>query len=280
MGTVDNIFNLHGLITHLINKGKKLYCAFVDFTKAFDFINRDILWYKLIKYGVSGKLLNVIRSMYEHVKSRVKLENVLSNNFECFLGVRQGECLSPFLFSMYVNDLEEEFRLNGLDGIDIGSLKLLLLLYADDITLFSETEEGLQNGINILNAYCNRWKLKVNISKTKVVVFRKGGTLPRNLKFYYDEQELEIVSSFSYLGIVFTSGGSFSGAQQTLAGQAQKAIFKLNSYLHKFTNIDVKHTLELFDKLVTPIMNYGAKSGGFAKLCILKEYIFSFVKGF
>ena len=82
--------------------------------------------------------------------------------------------MSPFLFSMYVNDLEEEFRLNGLDGIDIGSLKLLLLLYADDITLFSETEEGLQNGINILNAYCNRWKLKVNISKTKVVVFRKG----------------------------------------------------------------------------------------------------------
>ena len=116
---------------------------------------------------------------------------------------------------MYVNDLEEEFRLNGLDGIDIGSLKLLLLLYADDITLFSETEEGLQNGINILNAYYNRWKLKVYISKTKVVVFRKGGTLPRNLKFYYDGQKLEIVSSFSYLGIIFTSGGSFSGAQQT-----------------------------------------------------------------
>ena len=111
--------------------------------------------------------------MYEHVKSRVKLENVPSNNFEYFLGVRQGECLSPFLFSMYVNDLEDEFRLNGLNGVDIGSLKLLLLLYADDITLFSETGEGLQNGINILNAYCNRWKLRVNSSKTKVVVFRK-----------------------------------------------------------------------------------------------------------
>ena len=83
----------------------------------------------------------------------------------------------------------------------------------------------MQNGINILNAYCNRWKLKVNISKTKVVVFRKGGILPRNLKFYYDGQELEIVSSFSFLGIAFTSGVSFSGAQQTLAGQAQKAFF-------------------------------------------------------
>ena len=46
MGTVDNIFVLQGLITHLINQGKKLYCEFVDFNKAFDYINRDILWYK------------------------------------------------------------------------------------------------------------------------------------------------------------------------------------------------------------------------------------------
>ena len=152
------------------------------------------------------------------------------------------------------------------------------MLYADGITLFSETEEGLQNGINILNAYCNRWKLQVNISKTKVVIFRKGSTIPKNLKFYYDGQELEIVSSFSYLGIVFTSGSSFSGPRQTLAGQAQKAIFKLNSYLHKFTNINVKHTLELFDKLVTPIMNYGAEVWGFCKAVHIERIHLQFCK--
>ena len=109
MGTTDNIFVLHGLITHLINEGKKLYCAFVDFRKAFDFVNRDILWFKLIKIGVRGKILNVIRGMYSSVKSRVKYQNELSSEFECYLGVRQGECLSPFLFSMYINDIEDEF---------------------------------------------------------------------------------------------------------------------------------------------------------------------------
>ena len=98
MGTVDNIFALHGLLTHVINQGKKLYCAFVDFTKVFDYINRDILWHKLIKLGVRGKALNIIRSMYENFKSRVKYKNRLSENFECYLGVRQGETLSPFLF--------------------------------------------------------------------------------------------------------------------------------------------------------------------------------------
>ena len=98
MGTADNIFVLHGLITHLINQGKKLFCAFVDFKKAFDFINRDIIWYKLIKLGVRGKILNVIRSMYENVKSRVKYNNELSNDFDSYLGVRQGECFRHFYF--------------------------------------------------------------------------------------------------------------------------------------------------------------------------------------
>lgn len=59
------------------------------------------------------------------------------------------------------------------------------------------------------------------------MVFRKGGILSRNLKFYYQNQELETDKSFSYLGIVFTTGGSFANAQLALSGQAQKAIFKL-----------------------------------------------------
>ena len=98
------------------------------------------------------------------------------------------------------------------------------------------------------------------------------------MKFHYDGQELEIASSFSCLGILFTSEGSFSGTQQTLAGQAQKAIFKLNSNLHKFTNIDVKHTLELFDKLVTPIMNYGAEVCGFCKAVHIERIHLQFCK--
>ena len=130
-------------------------------------------------------------------------------------------------FSMYLNDIEEEFYLKGVEGIDIGSIKLFLLLYADDMTIFSETEAGLQQGLNVLETYCNRWKLTVNKDKTKVMVFRKGGILRRDLKLNYEGQELEIVRSFSYLGITFTAGGSFSNAQVTLSGQAQKAILSL-----------------------------------------------------
>ena len=138
MGTVDNIFILSGLITHILNNNDSLFCAFIDFTKAFDFVVRDILWYKLLKIGVRGKMIDIIKSMYNIVKSQVKIENTLSEAFTCNIGVRQGECLSPFLFSMYLNDLEEELITNGVNGIDIGMLKLFLLLYADDIVFLAK----------------------------------------------------------------------------------------------------------------------------------------------
>ena len=63
MGTVDNMFVLHGIISHMLNEGKRPYCAFIDFTKAFDYVVRDNHWMKLIKLGIRGNILNIIKSM-------------------------------------------------------------------------------------------------------------------------------------------------------------------------------------------------------------------------
>lgn len=199
MSTIDNIFILNALISHNLNSNTHLYCAFIDFTKAFDYVVRNILWYKLIKEGVRGKILDIIKSMYNAVKSKVKHENALSEAFTCNIGVRQGECLSPFLFSMYLNDLEEELLVKGANGIDIGMIKLFLLLYADDIVLFGESPEELQNTLKLLEDYCSRWKLTVNTSKTKIMIFKKSGRLPANLRFTYNGAEIEIVNKFIYL---------------------------------------------------------------------------------
>lgn len=149
MSTVDNIFVLHGLVSHILNHGKKLYCAFVDFTKAFDYIVRENLWYKLIKLGLRGNILNIVKSMYSAIKSRVKYNNCLSNEFLCSLGVRQGECLSPLLFSLFLNDIEEQFIHSGVEGVDVNLFKVFLLLYADDMVIFANTANELQKGLDL-----------------------------------------------------------------------------------------------------------------------------------
>ena len=110
MDTTD-IFIWHGLTSHCINNNEKLFAAFVDFQKAFDYIVHDILWFKLVEIGVRGKMLNVIKSIYSNLKTRVKFDNRVSSDFTCCLGVRQGEWLSPILFSMYLNDIEREYVL-------------------------------------------------------------------------------------------------------------------------------------------------------------------------
>jgi hypothetical protein len=179
---------------------------------------------------------------------------------------------------MYINDLEEELILNGFEGVDIGLLRLFLLLYADDIVILSQTPYDLQKGLDILYEFCNKWKLKVNEDKTKVIIFRKGGFLPRDLVFSYNGKPLEIVNRFCYLGVVFTSGGSFSEAQKTLASQAQKAAFKLKGYLFKFIDISTHHLLELFDKLISPIINYSGEIWGFCQASQIERVHLQFCK--
>ena len=96
-----------------------MYAAVIDFTKASDYVLvvRENLWLKLIKTGVRGKMLDVIKSMHKCVKSVVKYDNCLSEEFSCFMGVRQSGCFSPVLFSIYLNDIETEFVQNGCKNI-------------------------------------------------------------------------------------------------------------------------------------------------------------------
>ena len=87
MSTANDIFVLLGLITHFLNSYKRLlFCSFIDFSKAFDEV-RDVLWFKLLQFGVRGKMLEIIVSMYENVKSKVKINNRLNESFSCMTGV-------------------------------------------------------------------------------------------------------------------------------------------------------------------------------------------------
>ena len=90
-------------------------------------------------------------------------------------GVFQGESLSPFLFSMYLNDLQNFMRNEPNIGISIFQFFMILILFADDMVLFSNNRFGLQRGLNKFHEYCEHWGLEVNVDKTKCMVFKNGG---------------------------------------------------------------------------------------------------------
>ena len=78
-------------------------------------------------------------------------------------------------------------------------VKLFLIMYADDTALLAESASNLQNMLNLFHEYCHKWKLKVNIDKTKIMICSKG-RLPTNINFKYGNKELEIEKDFLYLG--------------------------------------------------------------------------------
>jgi hypothetical protein len=131
--------------------------------------------------------------MYNDIKAQIKFNGDLSETFSCQLGVRQGENLSPFLFSIYLNDLELFLKTNKIEGLQqISELflselhmyeKLLLMLYADDTIIFAESPEKLQNSLTCFKEYCNLWKLKVNTDKTKIMIFGKGNKCKGSFSF-------------------------------------------------------------------------------------------------
>jgi hypothetical protein len=132
---------------------KRLYCCFVDYIKAFDSVQRVMLWYKLYHIGIRCKLLQVIKSMYSNVTTCVQVDGF--NYFTNELGLIQGEVLSPILFSLYVNDCEMAFINSTCSSIplELKDLNLFLLIYADDVVIFSESISGLQNMLDTLYEY-------------------------------------------------------------------------------------------------------------------------------
>ncbi|XP_063420573.1 uncharacterized protein LOC134705786 [Mytilus trossulus] len=219
LGTVDAIFALTSLIFKSLSAKNRFYCCFVDYTKAFDTVQRYMLWYKLSKIGIQGKFLMVIKAMYSNVTSCVSVDGFNSDYFTNEVGLMQGEVLSPIFFSMYVNDCEMAFINSDSIPYEMKELNLFLLMYADDMVIFSETVSGLQTLLDTLYDYTSKWSLSVNIAKTKIVVFRKGGKIHDNEKWYYNNQEIEVVDKFSYLGILLNFNGKYNVLQQKLSEQ-------------------------------------------------------------
>ena len=176
----------------------------MDFTKAFDLDPRDIPWNVLKRRGMSGRVLTSLQSIYAADKACVSTKDGPSDRFDCSIGVKQGCPLSPLLFSLYLAEVETllEEASEETDCPRLAELLIAILLFADDIALFSYTTKGLQRQLDILHAFCSDRGLKVDVRKTKTMVFehQKLQTPP----FTCTEIEIEQVENFKYLEMIMT----------------------------------------------------------------------------
>lgn len=119
-------------------------------------------------------------------------------------------------------------------------------------------------------------KLKVNVQKRKIVIFSRGRAL-QNVHFYYNAIELEVINDFSYLGVIFSRTGNFSKAKKAQAEKATAAMYDVirKGKLH---NLSVECLMDLFDKIVKPILLYGCEVWGFGDNRVIDRVHLKFCK--
>ena len=214
--------------------------------------------------------------MYDNIKSCVTINSECSDYFASTSGVRQGESLSPFLFAIFLNDLEDyliKANCSVLEMTDMSAdlwLKLIIIMYADDTILLANSAINLQKGLNELKSYCNKWKLQINNDKTKIMIFANRKVKRDHYNFKLGEDNLEIVDSFKYLGIHFSYNGKFTVAINNLASMAERAMYSLYKKSRSL-QLPVDIQLHLFDKVVLPIMLYSCEVWGFSNLAPLEK---------
>ena len=225
--TSDAHLILHNLINKYCHKNQDKVCGcFVDISKAFDCIPRQNLFQKLLDNGITGKVFDSIRNLYNGDKTFIKINDKISQGNEVGKGVRQGCIMSPLLFNIFMADLPE--KLSKKDSVSLeDKQKVNCLIWADDILLLTETETGMNHMLKDLDVYCKTNGLTINFDKTKCMIFNKTGRLLRR-NFIHGNSKIETVRSYKYLGLVFTPSGEIKSSLEDLRSRALKAYMSLN----------------------------------------------------
>ena len=154
-----------------------IYCAFLDIRKAFDVAWRDGAMLRLHKAGVSHDLWHLIDDLTSDRSAAVRLDSQFSDTWDVEDGVGQGAVLSGFLFNILINGLATAIK-RACNGVSCGLLgenvAVKLLLYADDIVVFSDNPADLQRALDAAHAWASSWRFHFGVGPKKSAVMVLG----------------------------------------------------------------------------------------------------------
>ena len=252
----DHIFSLHSIIHCRKILRQDTYALFIDFRKAFDSVNRELLWNKLQqKFGIQGSFLTLLKGLYNHVRSCVRVNGELTEWFDINSGVKQGCILSPILFSMFINDLVTEINSLG-KGVDITGDKASSLLYADDLVIFASNERDLQCMLDKIDAWCTKWGVAINPRKTKAIHFRSRNKPLSSFTFSCGSHNLEFCHEYKYLGYWINEFLDIGDSLQKVFNRANQALGLIIAKSKAIGGFPFAVFSKLYDVSVISIFSY------------------------
>ena len=238
------------LVDHLseaLEKGDTVIGLFLDFSKAFDTVDHDILLLKLNHYGIRGPILDWFNDYLCNRRQYVTYNGVSSQSSWVKCGVPQGSILGPLLFLIYINDLPNV-------------ISLFSVLYADDTNMFDSGKDldklidNINSELNNICDWLNANKLSLNVSKTHFMIWAPRATIMNSLKpIVISGHEIDKVCNTKFLGIVLDDHLNWESHIQYIKNKISKTIGTLKK-LRPYINISTM--VSLYYSFIYPYLMY------------------------
>ena len=249
-GTRDQIAIIRWIIEKAREFQKNIYFCFIDYVKAFVYVDHNKLWKILKEMGIPDHLPCLLRNLYAGQEATVRTGHGTTDWFQTGKGV----CFCACLFNLYA---EYIMRNAGLDeaqaGIKITGRNVNNLRYADDTTITAESEEELKSFLMKVKEESEKVGLKLNIQKTKIMA---SGPIT---SWQIDGETLETVTDFIFLGSSITADGDCSHEIQRCLLLGRKVMTNLDSIL-KSRDITLSAKVHLVKAMVFPVVMYECES--------------------
>jgi exonuclease III len=253
---MGQVIALHEVIQRRKLCGQPTYAAFIDFKKAYDTVPHEALLRKLWCNGIQGRTLAFIKALYQNSRIAVRVGNTFSETFSLERGLRQGCPMSPILFDVFINDILQG---NKEDGVVVpgGKDKLCGLMFADDVVLLAPDESKLRRLMHQVEVWADKWEMSIGAKKCGVMVCGES-TNSLNSSWTLQGQEVPVVDSYTYLGIEIHNDLDLTKSAKAISVRVNKALMSLRPALVN-SSIPVGVKVLMIKSLIMPIATLGGE---------------------
>ena len=261
--TTDHLQTINQIIEKCNEFNKPLCISFIDYEKAFDSVEHEAILKALQNIYVNENYISIIKDIYTDATARIHINEQVSEEIKILKGVRQGDPLSPKLFTATIQDAFRKIELEER-GLNIDGENLSELRFADDIALITTTVRNMEEQLNMINDESKKIGLKIHRGKTKYMT-----NFNTNKKIIVENTEIEKVEEYRYLG------QNIEMKDKTLK-EVQKRIragwSAFGKYKFIFTNKEMPISLKrkTFNACIIPAMTYGCETWTLTKTIVHK----------
>ena len=250
--TLDALYQLTNQINLNMDKRCITLVTFIDFKKAFDCVQHDLLLGKLKNLNLDKLTLKWLESYLTDRQQKVMANGLTSTPRKTTQGVPQGSIIGPLLYIIYANDIANLMK------------KCEVSLYADDTVLFTncksieKAQKIMQNSLKTLEKWCNRNGIFINVNKTKYMLFGSKVALAkykdREVTLKVGKQTVARVHNYCYLGVTLDEQLNYELHAQSLFGRVKNKLSQLRA-MRYFLN---KQAMLMINKnMILQILEYG-----------------------